>query len=264
MNYYAGKRFVVTGAAGGLGREFCRQLLAEGARVAALDLPGAGLDDLQREFGERGSRDFFCVPCNITDAAACETAFAQIARMFEKIDGVIQNAGITHRSLFRETDPTVLRRVLEVNFFGAVHVARASLPFLAKPADMIAMSSVAGFAPLATRSAYAASKHALQGFFATLRAEEPDLFVLIASPSFIDTGGRGVGAPAAERPGVGGQSIAGRPLTPEIAAEKILSALAKRKRRVFLTRLSFFAFLLQFFAPAFYERRMLAAMQKET
>ncbi|MBX7059425.1 MAG: SDR family NAD(P)-dependent oxidoreductase [Leptospirales bacterium] len=258
MSYYHQKRFVVSGAAGGLGRQFCRQLLAAGARVAGLDLPGPALKALQKEMQDyAGQESFLALPVDLRREQQCRKAVAAVARRFGKADGVIQNAGITHRGLFRDSTPEDHRRVMKVNYFGAINLMQALLPYLQRPADVVALSSVAGFAPLATRSAYAASKHAFQAFFETLRVEEPELFVLVACPSFIDTGARQGGG---NRPGIGAQKIGGRPLTPELAVQKILAALQRRKRRAFLTPVSYLSFLLQFVAPGYYDRKMRAAM----
>ncbi len=90
---------------------------------------------------------------------------------------------MTQLGPFHEMPRDVFRRVMEINFFGAVAVTRAVLPALrASRGSLIAISSVAGFAPLVRRTAYAASKHAMEGFFGSLRAEERDsgVHVLVA------------------------------------------------------------------------------------
>ena len=88
------------------------------------------------------------------------------------VDLLVNNAGISHRSRSRDTDPEVIRRVMDVNFFGALACTHAALPHITRAAAWsIAISSVAGFSPLIGRTGYAASKHALHGFFDSLRTE---------------------------------------------------------------------------------------------
>jgi NAD(P)-dependent dehydrogenase (short-subunit alcohol dehydrogenase family) len=116
---------------------------------------------------------------------------AQASARFGSIDVLINNAGIAHRSAFADTQVDVLRRVMDVNFFGAVHCTHAAIASLRQRKGLvIAVSSVAGFSPLIGRTGYAASKHALHGFFDSLRTEVQDdgVDVLIVCPSFIDTG----------------------------------------------------------------------------
>lgn len=85
---------------------------------------------------------------------------------------VIANAGITHLNLLENTELSVIRRVMEVNFFGAVNIAKAAPPaLLTSKGQIVAMSSVAGFCPLPMRTGYAASKYAVRDFFETLRTE---------------------------------------------------------------------------------------------
>jgi NAD(P)-dependent dehydrogenase (short-subunit alcohol dehydrogenase family) len=106
------------------------------------------------------------------------------------IDLVIYNAGITQIGLFADMPARIHRKVFEVNYFGAVNVAAELLQAVREARGAhLAISSVAGFAPLHRRSAYSASKHALEGFFRTLASEEKpyDVRVHIAAPSFVAT-----------------------------------------------------------------------------
>jgi NAD(P)-dependent dehydrogenase (short-subunit alcohol dehydrogenase family) len=156
--------------------------------------------------------------CDITQPQDCDAAIAQAVALWGGVDVLVNNAGISHRSLFEDTDPAVLRRVMEVNFFGAVHMTHAALPqLLARRGVVAALSSVAGYAPLLGRTGYCASKHALHGFFDTLRTEvqERGVQVTLICPSFIATGigaaGLGAsGAAATHRASPPGGNLAAR------------------------------------------------------
>ena len=126
----------------------------------------------------------------MTDADACARAVAATAERFGSLDVLVANAGMSHRSAFETTNLDVLRRVMEVNFFGAVNCTKAALPhLLASRGLVVAVSSVAGYTPLLARTGYSASKHALHGFFDSLRAEvgPRGVGVMLACPSFIAT-----------------------------------------------------------------------------
>ncbi|MCX8006445.1 MAG: SDR family oxidoreductase, partial [Burkholderiaceae bacterium] len=162
---------------------------AAGARVAVLDRDGDAVDRMAGELvaGAGG----IALPCDVTDPAACGEAIAAVAARYGGIDVLVNNAGISHRSAFATTSPGVIRRVMEVNFFGAMHCTQAALPHLvASRGAIVVVSSVAGFAPLIGRTGYAASKHALHGFFASLRTElaPAGVTVTLVCPSFVATG----------------------------------------------------------------------------
>ena len=111
---------MVTGAGGGLGRAIALRFAAEGACIAALDQYLGGVEELAQELGAQGRQ---CLPmaCDVTDADACEAAVTATLNRFGSIDVLVNNAGISHRSPFAKTNPAVIRRVMDVNFFGAVY-----------------------------------------------------------------------------------------------------------------------------------------------
>ena len=254
---------VVTGAAGGLGRELCKAFAARGARVAALDVDA---DALGRLPAELALPDLLTVPCDLTDEGQCKAAIAEVLARLGAIDVLVNNAGVSHRSLFAQTEPEVIRRVMTVNFFGAVNVTHAALPtLLERRGAVVAISSVAGFAPLAARSGYAASKHALHGCFETLRAEygARGVDVMIVCPSFIATaiaashlGGDGGAAQ-------GPRTIVGGALAPALVARRVVGALERGRRLVLIGRTAWLAWLVSRCAPRWYERAMVRRLDAE-
>jgi len=256
------KTVVVTGAAGGLGRALALRFAAAGARIVALDRDAAVLEGLTFPEGTPALR----LACDVADEADCRRALAEARRAFGGVDVLINNAGITHRSAFAATRPEVIRRVMAVNFFGALHCTHAALDDLvARRGLVIAISSVAGFAPLIARTGYAASKHALHGFFDSLRTEvEPlGVKVLLVCPSFIQTGIEkhalaGDGG-TARHP----QSIVGSRSTPEAMAEKIYRAAGREQRLLLPDRVSTLAWWVSRLAPRFYERQMVKKLGRE-
>lgn len=255
----------ITGAAGGLGRALCRAFGRRGARIAALDRDAPGLALLERELAEE-KITVRAVQCDVTQDTSCLSAIADLAGHLGGIDVLVNNAGISHRSLFADTDPAVIRRVMEVNFFGALNCTHAALPaLLARRGLVIAISSVAGFAPLVARTGYAASKHALHGLFDTLRAElvPQGVGVLIVCPSFIRTG-----IAAAHLAGDGQaarheRAVVGDMLDPDEVAERIATASEQDRRFLPVGRVAWSSYWVSRFAPRLYERLMVRKMKRE-
>lgn len=263
--HYRDRTVVVTGAAGGLGAAFARRFGAAGARVVLLDVAAQGVDELARELNGSGI-PALGLAVDITDPAACKKAIGRAADELGGPHVLINNAGISHRSLFPATDPTVIRKVMDVNFFGSVNCTRAALPgLLQSRGQLIVISTVAGFAPLVGRTGYAASKHALHGFFDTLRAElkATGVGVLIACPGFARTGlvesaMGGDGRPVAQE-----KKTLGRESTPEEVAEELFRAATADRRLVVMTPVGKLSRIISRLTPAVYERIMIRSIGPE-
>ncbi|MFZ2307301.1 MAG: SDR family oxidoreductase [Rhodoferax sp.] len=231
---------VITGAAGGLGQALVHAFLQAGSRVVALDRDAQALDALQHSIftnTPNQTPSLLTAVCDVTQLPSCEAAMAQASARFGGIDVLINNAGIAHRSAFADTQVDVLRRVMDVNFFGAVHCTHAAIASLRQRKGLvIAVSSVAGFSPLIGRTGYAASKHALHGFFDSLRTEVQDdgMDVLIVCPSFIDTGIDRAALGADGQPAAHARTTTGATTQPaEVAAAILLAARQRRQLLLF-------------------------------
>lgn len=262
---FADKVVVITGAAGGLGQALARSFAAAGARIVALDRDAVGAEALAVELRDDGSQALGLV-CDVTDFIACERAMGSVIETWGRIDVLINNAGISHRSAYMRTDPAVIRSVMEVNFFGSVHCTRAALNALCQSRGLIiVISSVAGFAPLIARTGYSAAKHALHGFFESLRTELTDdgVGVLMVCPSFIDTGLDrsalgGDGQPARHE-----KQIVGTHAQPQEVAAKILQAAANGKGLLLPGRMAKLAWWVSRLAPNYYARTMARRLRGE-
>lgn len=258
-NSFHNKKVVITGGAGGLASALIQQLLAEGAKVAALDL---NIDSMQP------SNNLLPIAADITDSKQLQQAIKRIVNEFGSIDILFNNAGITHMSKFEDTSEELFNTIMAVNFTGSVNITRLCLPHLKhSKGQIIAISSVAGFAPLYGRSAYSASKHAMEGFFQSLSSEVADdgVSVLVVSPSFVKSRpelnaqvNSGISSPGAMK-----KSTNGEQLSPAKAAQVILSATAKRKNHLRLGKVSKIAYWLNALVPNFYLKVMSNAARKE-
>jgi NAD(P)-dependent dehydrogenase (short-subunit alcohol dehydrogenase family) len=246
---------LLTGAAGGIGSALARRFARGGARLGLLDRDGEAVRALCEELG--GSAQ--AVTCDVASRDSCAAGVAELSERLGGVDVLINNAGITHVSRFAETDAEVLQRVMEVNFFGAIHCTQASLPALIERRGLvIVISSVAGFAPLAGRAGYAASKHALQGLFESIRPElaASGVGVTIVCPGFVDTpieahalGGAG-GRPEQKR------TTVGRLTSPDTVADAIFRAASRRRKLLVLSAVGKASYALTRIAPGLYERVM--------
>ena len=262
---FRGRHVVVTGAAGGLGRALSLRFGDAGAAIAALDRDRDALDALAVELAGRGIRHH-AATCDVADEASVRAALASARQALGPIDVLINNAGITQRSLLARTRPAVIRRVMEVNFLGALHCTHESLPDLLDRGGMvIAISSVAGFSPLLARTGYAASKHALHGFFDSLRSEVEGrgVDVMLVCPSFIDTGIEKAALSGDGTPVSHGQAVVGTRATPGEIADRIYRAAEKRKRLLLPGRIPRLAWWISRLAPGLYSRLMVRSQRAE-
>lgn len=241
---------VISGGNGGLGRALAARLEADGWHCVLMDVTIAGLE---------ASPSRTPIAVDLTDGVALERAAAQAIAARSSIDLVVYNAGVSQVRAFADADDASHRRLFEINYFSAVALARAFLPSVrASRGTHLAISSVAGFAPLINRTAYAASKHALEGFFGSLRSEELPYGVhtLIAAPSFVATniGNPQRGADGIMRPGSAGDGI--DYMTPDDAAATILKGVARNQEFIPVGRVARLSHWLMRLSPGLYQRMM--------
>jgi NAD(P)-dependent dehydrogenase (short-subunit alcohol dehydrogenase family) len=255
---FGGQNVVITGASGGIGSALARRFGRDGAHVTLLDLDRPALESLASELGEKGI-DALPLVCDVTSLEDCRAAVARVLDARGGVDVLINNAGITHLGVFIDTDVEVIRRVMEVNFFGAVNCTKAALDSLVQRRGRIAvLSSVAGFSPLATRCGYSASKHALHGFFDSMRPElrASGVSVTVVCPFFVKTeiGSRALG-PDGGKPRIE-RSQTGTPTDPDWLAEEIHRAVRRGRRLLVPARGAKLSYLVSRILPGTYERLM--------
>lgn len=241
-------RVVVTGAAGGIGTALCHRFAAEGVEVVAVDRDEAGLARLARE------TEVEALAVDLTDSEATRAALAPLG----PVDVLVNNAGVTALGPAAEIPPDAVERVMAVNYLGSVNATHALLGSLVQRRGRIAvMSSVAGFAPLVNRTAYSASKHALHGYFESLRAELADsgVSVTIVCPAFAATGIE-TRAVARSEGKTGEWTTTGRHLSADEVAAAVMDGLRNRKRLVLPGATARFAYWTWRLAPGLYERLM--------
>lgn len=255
---------VIVGGAGGIGRAVALRLGQTGIVIALLDRDEK-LAQMAAESLQSQGIEATAIVCDITDESQCRSAIDRVITLCGRLDILIHSAGLTQISPAQETDLAVYRRVMEVNFFGVISLTQAALPHLKQTrGHVLALSSIAGFAPLYGRTGYCASKYALHGFLETLRAELRDdgVGVTLVCPSFVSTGfaERGLGGDGNE---LGTErSTTGKLLEPSDVAEAIYRATLRRPRLVVLSTTGKLSYLVSRFAPGLYERMMLRRIRR--
>jgi NAD(P)-dependent dehydrogenase (short-subunit alcohol dehydrogenase family) len=247
---------VITGGAGGLGSAMSRAFASREAQPVLLDVNAEGLFE--------STHPGFV--CDLTDGSSVASVFAGVIDRFGGVDVLVNNAGLTHRSAFANTDPDVLRRVMDVNYFGAVNATKAALgSIVERRGAIVGISSVAGFAPLLGRSGYAASKHALQGFLGTLRTElsGTGVDITVVAPSFVDTPFRFRTLDADGSITTHPQSRVGRMMTADHVAEVVVRAVERRRAFVTVGIVGTASRILSRVSPRLYERIMTTSLSSE-
>jgi short-subunit dehydrogenase len=183
---FMNKVIIITGASSGLGRALAIALAKQQASLILFSRNKHALQDTKFAC-EKFTSHVDIVVGDVTKIVDCNQLINVAKDKYNQIDCLINNAGLSMWSRFSDIeDIEVYDELMRTNYLGAVYCTHSALPLLRKSKGMIVViSSVQGFLPIPFHSGYVAAKHALQGFFSTLRLEETDLDILIVSPSWI-------------------------------------------------------------------------------
>ncbi len=229
---------IITGASSGIGREVALQLADQGAWLMLAARDTNRLESVAQDCQRRGSKAL-PVKTDVGVEADCKALIEKTVTEYGRIDTLINNAGISMWTPFDQLqDLSILEDIMRVNYLGAVYCTYHALPHLKQTRGrLVAISSLAGKNGVPTRSGYAASKHAMVGFFDSLRIElaETGVSVTLIYPGFVTSEIR-------ERAfGADGQPLKKSPvresevMTAEECARIIIKAVARRKREEVMT-----------------------------
>ena len=181
------KIVIVTGASSGIGKSLAFEFAKRGANLVLAARQFVVLcqltEKLEQEFGIKA----IAVQCDVSVEEDCDHLIKQTLITFGKIDVLVNNAGISMRALFKDADLSVLKTVMDVNFWGTVYCTKFALPEILKTkGTIVGVSSIAGYKGLPGRTGYSASKFAMNGFLDALRVENlhTGIHILTASPGF--------------------------------------------------------------------------------
>jgi len=180
----------ITGASSGIGEALAYECIAEGAQIV---ISARREDELKRVANncKTDSKNIFILPLDLEHTENIEETVNQVVLKFGKIDVLINNGGLGQRGKAVNTNDLVDRKVMEVNFFGTIYLSKAVARIMQKQKSgkLVVVTSIMGKYGLPLYTTYAASKHALYGYFESLRQElfADNVKVLIACPGFINT-----------------------------------------------------------------------------
>ncbi|RYE83618.1 MAG: SDR family oxidoreductase [Myxococcales bacterium] len=181
---------IITGASEGIGRGLAEALARRGENVVLAARSADRLAAVAAACEALGGKAL-AVPTDVTEPGQCEALVARTIERFGRLDRVVHNAGVTMWARFDEiTDLSLFERLMKVNYLGAVYLTHHALPHLRHSRGLlVAVSSLTGKTGVPTRTGYAASKHAMQGFFDSLRVElrGSGVDVQVVSPGFVAT-----------------------------------------------------------------------------
>lgn len=178
------KVVVITGASSGIGKALAEKYADEGWKVVIAARRAERLTEIREKLT---GREILCVKTDVTLESDCKNLIEKTVEKFGRIDVLINNAGISMRALFNQTDMEVMRKVMDVNYWGTVYCTKYALPWLLQlKGSLVGVISVGGYIGLPGRSGYSASKFAVRGFLQTIRVEnlKTGLHVLVAAPGF--------------------------------------------------------------------------------
>jgi short-subunit dehydrogenase len=237
--FYQNKVVVITGASSGIGKELAFRLAEQGARLALAARGVEQLEAVQAECLKRGARQALAIPTDVAEQSQCEALIRQTVEAYGRIDVLVNNAGISMWANFEDLKSLdMLEKIMRVNYLGSAYCTYYALPYLKQSrGQIVGVSSLAGKNGIPTRSGYAASKHAMTGFFDSLRIELAPYGVSVTMiyPGFVTTEIRKRAFAA------GGEAMGKSPvrenevMTVEDCVQIMLKAMSKRKREEVMT-----------------------------
>ncbi len=234
-SYFKDKVVIVTGGTDGIGKALVEELLKRGAKVATCGRNNDKLYTLQSEYP---SYPLHTMVADVSNENDCRRFIETTIKFFGDIDILINNAGISMRAVLKEASIEVIRKVMEINFFGTVYCTKYALnSIISRKGTIVGVSSIAGYRGLPGRNGYSASKFALQGWLEAIKTElaQDGVHVMWVCPGFTTSNIRHAalnkdGESQGESP-----MDEGAMMPADECANYILRAIQKKKRTLVLT-----------------------------
>jgi dehydrogenase/reductase SDR family protein 7B len=257
MSIFQDKVVWITGASSGIGEALAKSFAASGAKLV---LSARRITELERvkKIIQLPEERVLILPLDLSDTSNTNALTQQVLNKFGRIDVLVNNGGISQRSLTKDAPLEIDRKIMEVNFFGTVAITKSVLPHFLKQqsGQIIVISSISGKFGFYFRSAYSASKHALHGFFESLRMEvdKDNIKVLMVCPGKIRTNisVNAVTANGEKHNKMDAGTAEG--LSAEQCAAKILQGVEKGKEELFIGGKELRAIWLKRFFPALFSK----------
>jgi short-subunit dehydrogenase len=241
LSSLSGKVVWLTGASSGIGEAVAYELAKKGARII---LSARRVEELQRVKGNcsaAAQQNIKILPVDLAQPSTLQLSAEAAIQLFGHIDILINNGGISQRSLARDTILDVDRKIMEVDYFGSIALTKYVLPhFLTRQmGHYVTVTSVAGVMGVPARTGYSAAKHALHGFFDSLRAElwKDNILVTLIVPGWVSTNLslHAVAGDGSKHNQVDPANAGG--LSPEEFAKQMIKAVENRKEEIYIGKM---------------------------
>ena len=256
---------VITGASKGIGAELARQLAARGSKLVLAARSEKELEEVATDCEKLGA-SVVTVKADVTSERDCQAIMAGALVAFGRLDALVNNAGATMWARFEDIqDMEILKRIMDVNYMGAVYCTHYALAHLKQSKGLIVgISSLAGRTGVPTRTGYSAAKHAMTGFFDSLRIELEDSGVAVTMiyPGFVATGIRENATGPDGKPIMVSPVKEGEVMGVEDCVRRIVTAMERREREVVMTARGKIGLILKVFAPSLIDRIARRAVEK--
>lgn len=259
------KIVIVTGASSGIGKATALRFAQKGAHLVLAARSVANLNILSEQLTPFGV-EVLIVPTDVSKEADCKNLMDKALEKFGRIDVLVNNAGISMRAAFADIELDVLKKVMDVNFWGTVFCTRYAMASVLKSkGSIVGVSSIAGYKGLPGRTGYSSSKFAMHGFLESVRIEnlKNGIHVLIACPGFTASNIRNTALDA--NGSVQGETPRDeqKMMQPEEVAKAMVAAVEKRKDRLTLTANGKLTVFLNKFFPKMVDKLVFNHMSKE-
>lgn len=261
------KTFLITGASQGIGEAIAYAYASRGHRVALASRDEAALARVAERCARAGG-EALVVPTDVTQEDACRRMVERTVERFGGLDVLVCNAGISMWARFRDiTDLSLFERIMRVNYLGTVYSTYFALPHLERARGLVVgISSLTGKTGVPTRTAYAGSKHAMQGFLDSLRVElrGTGVDVTVISPGFVKTGIRErVLGPDGKPTGASPRDESKDTMSLEECTDVCVRAIDRRAREVVMTPRAKLGMWLKLVAPGVVDRIAAKAIRQD-
>lgn len=240
MSSLTNKVIWITGASSGIGEALTYELAKLNTKLI---LSSRRKEELERVKGNCPAAvqpNIRILPLDLSENSTLTLSAGAAIQLFGHVDVLVNNGGISQRALAKETTLEVDRKIMEIDYFGTITLTKALIPHFIerKQGHFITVSSITGIIGTPYRTAYAAAKHALQGFFNSLRAElwkeSPTIYVTMVCPGWTNTNLsltalKGDGSTQNKK-----DDTHEHGLTPTFVAKKMVNALENKKREIYV------------------------------
>lgn len=270
------KVVIITGASSGIGLATAKEFASKGDCVVLaarnVEKLASTVESLSLQYGKEailGDKKvprFIAIQTDVVKEEDCKNLINKSVEIYGQIDVLVNNAGISMRAMFKDLDLSVIKNLMDVNFWGTVYCTKFALPYLLQTkGSVVGVISIAGFKGLPARTGYSSSKFAIYGFLDTLRVEHlhDGLHVMIFAPGFTASNIRFTaltadGSAQGETP-----RDEGKMMSAEEVAARLVKGVYKRKAQIILTPIGKLTVWLNKFFPRLVDRLEYNYMKKE-